>query len=74
MCIVNGWPSVGLHIYLDVLVYKSAGLDIGLGLDTADTADTADVFHILVKRTYQANYTGLTSSIGPRKTYKGLYF
>ena len=35
MCIVNGWPSVGLHIYLDVLVYKSAGLDIGLGLDTA---------------------------------------
>jgi len=34
----------------------------------------ADVFHIIVKQTYQANYTGLTSSIGPRTTCKGLYF
>ena len=22
MCIVNGWPSVGLHDYLDVLVHR----------------------------------------------------
>jgi len=34
----------------------------------------ADVFHIIVKQTYQANYTRLTSSIGPRTTCKGLYF